>query len=56
MPHEKVARMSGVHTGNVGHGVDHHPQFAGMNEPDMRAFLKEEQAEGMHPSLKGKRF
>lgn len=31
-------------------------RFAGMSEEDMRKFLREEQAEGMHPSLRGKHF
>lgn len=59
MPHEKVARMSGVHVGNVGRGMDHHPQresLPGMSEEDTRKFMREEQQEGMHPSLKGKHF
>jgi hypothetical protein len=32
------------------------PRYAGMTEHDMREFLKEEQREGIHPSLKGKHF
>jgi hypothetical protein len=59
MPHEKVARMSGLHVGNAGRVVDHDPKnesVAGMSDAEMRQFMREEQAEGMHPSLKGKRF
>ena len=60
MPKTRVARMSGVGLEHVGSGIDHHPhqsvECAGMTDHEMREFMKEEQKEGMHPSLKGKRF
>lgn len=52
--------MAGVHAGHVVTPLDHAPQHevrcAGMTDAEMRQFMREEQAEGMHPSLKGKRF
>jgi len=40
--------------------LDHHPAHevvcAGMSDSEMRQFMREEQAEGYHPSLKGKHF
>lgn len=65
MPHRKISEMSGVSESVLHSGIDHSchatayghdPRFAGMSEHDMREFLKEEQKEGMHPSLRGKRF
>jgi hypothetical protein len=65
MPEKTIANMSGISERYVRSSVDHScraehmardPRFAGMSESDMRKFLKEEQEEGMHPSLKGKRF
>ena len=60
MVRDKLAHMSGVGVHRVGHNVEHNPhhsvQCAGMNEDEMREFMREEQREGMHPSLKGKRF
>ena len=65
MPERKIANMTGM----PGHHIrspydmsmrveqmktDH--RFAGMTEAEMREFLREEQKEGMHPSLKGKHF
>jgi hypothetical protein len=38
------------------HAMRHDPRCAGMSDAEMRTFLKEEQAEGVHPSLRGKRF
>lgn len=52
--------MAGMHTGYLNSPVDHHPHketlCAGMTDAEMREFMKEEQREGEHPSLKGKRF
>jgi hypothetical protein len=60
MPSEKITRMSGVSTHNVGRGIDHAPQAEHsqnlLNKEEMREFLREEQKEGVHSSLKGKRF
>lgn len=60
MPHDKIANLSGVRTHHVGKHIDHHPHHtagcAGMTDHEMREFMKEEQKEGMHPSLRGKRF
>jgi hypothetical protein len=59
MPHHKLARMSGMSREAVHSPLDHHPyheRYAGMTEEGMREFMREEQAEGMHPSLRGKRF
>ena len=67
MPEKKIRHMSGL---NVGYGrlgdriefdpmvqrAGHHEKYAGMSEHEMREFMKEEQREGMHPSLRGKRF
>jgi hypothetical protein len=37
--------------------VRQHPhKFAGLTEAEEKEFLKEEQKEGHHPSLKGKKF
>lgn len=59
MPHEKIRRMVGM--GSVRKSpLDHNPlgecHLPEMSERETRQFLKEEQAEGAHPSLKGKRF
>ena len=52
--------MVGVNPEQVASPLDHSPNHearcAGMNDEEMRQFMREEQAEGMHPSLKGKRF
>jgi hypothetical protein len=58
MPHKTIANLSGVRVHHTGKEIDHDPgqSCAGMNDQEMRKFMKEEQAEGMHPSLKGKRF
>ena len=60
MPHDKIAKMSGVPHVHASKGSDfeHNPneQFGGMKDTEMRKFMKEEQAEGMHPSLKHKHF
>ena len=60
MVHNKIAKMSGVPqaTHSLGADVEFHPhaQCAGMSDAEMREFMKEEQKEGMHPSLKGKHF
>lgn len=57
MPQNKIAHLSGVGTHHSGKGIDHNPhETAGLSDREMRQFMKEEQAEGMHPSLKGKRF
>ena len=65
MPEKRVARMSGMpeHVTTSPYdfsarlqAMHNDPRFAGMTDAEMRAFLKEEQAEGMHPSLQGKRF
>jgi hypothetical protein len=60
MPAGKIAKLSGMHPGQVRSLIDHHPagECAGMTEREMRQFLKEEQKEGphVHPSLHGKRF
>lgn len=65
MPERKIAHMTGMHNDHVRSPYDysarieqmkHDHRFAGMTEAEMREFLREEQREGMHPSLKGKRF
>jgi hypothetical protein len=58
MPHDKIANLSGVRTHHAGKEIDHNPHetCAGMTDHEMRQFMKEEQKEGMHPSLKGKHF
>jgi hypothetical protein len=58
MPHKTIANLSGVSVHRAGKAIDHDPgqSCAGMSDHEMRQFMKEEQAEGMHPSLKGKRF
>jgi hypothetical protein len=60
MPHDRIAKMAGVHAHNVRSPIDHHPHHeaacAGMTDAEMRQFMREEQAEGVHPSLKGKHF
>lgn len=38
------------------HSPHHEARCAGMTDEEMREFMREEQKEGMHPSLKGKRF
>ena len=52
--------MSGIHPESIKSRLDHHPHHevacANMTDAEMRQFMREEQAEGMHPSLKGKRF
>jgi hypothetical protein len=60
MPHNRIAKMTGVHPEHVASPLDHSPNHearcAGMSDAEMRQFMREEQAEGMHPGLKGKRF
>ena len=65
MPEKRIAHIAGLREDQVRSDIDfspcktahgHHPKFAGMSEHDMREFMKEEQKEGMHPSLRGKRF
>ncbi len=60
MPHNKIARLTGVTPEHISSPLDHSPHHearcAGMSDTEMRQFMREEQAEGMHPSLRGKRF
>jgi hypothetical protein len=65
MPERRVAKMSGMPECDVTspydfsariQGMRHDPRFAGMSDAEMRAFLREEQREGVHPSLQGKKF
>jgi len=60
MPQKKIARMAGMGTVHMHSPLDHHPAHevvcAGMSDHEMRQFMREEQAEGYHPSLKGKHF
>ena len=60
MPHDRIAKMSGMHAAHVKSGMDHHPyhegRCAGMTDAEMREFMREEQREGSHPSLRHKRF
>jgi hypothetical protein len=60
MPHRKISRMSGMAPEVVRSPYDHSPHHeavcAGMTDAEMREFMKEEQKEGVHPSLRGKRF
>ena len=60
MSERTISDMTGIKPEHIRSLVDHHPErearFAGMSEEEMREFLKEEQREGVHPSLKGKRF
>lgn len=60
MPHEKIRQMAGMGGARLKSPLDHNPHqechLPAMTERETRQFLKEEQAEGMHPSLKGKRF
>lgn len=34
----------------------HREEVAGMSEREMRQYFREEQREGIHPSLRGKKF
>jgi len=59
MPHQRIKNLAGF--GHSIHSpIDHNPlgecHLPGMSERETRQFLREEQAEGYHPSLKGKRF
>ena len=59
MVRQKIANMSGVGMTEVGKGIDYHPGHSArpaLNPDEMREFLREEQREGVHPSLKGKHF
>ena len=57
MPERRIAKMTGLYPENVRAPlIDHHPQKQALTPEEMREFLKEEQKEGMHPSLKGKHF
>jgi len=57
--HSKMARLSGMPAHTISSPLDHNPRTercAGMSDAELRKFFKEEQKEGMHPSLKGKKF
>ena len=60
MPERKIAHMAGMPVEYVKSEYDYNPNHqmrcAGMTDAEMREFMKEEQKEGMHPSLKGKHF
>jgi hypothetical protein len=60
MPERRIAKLAGMPEHQIKSPYDfnpHHPQrCAGMSDAEMREFMKEEQREGMHPSLKGKKF
>ena len=60
MPERKIAHMSGIPESHIRSSYDYNPNHqmrcAGMTDAEMREFMKEEQKEGMHPSLKGKHF
>jgi hypothetical protein len=62
MPHHKIEALSGLHgvRHTRGHPMEHNPHHTAhgmpLTEPEFREFLREEQKEGMHPSLRGKRF
>ena len=59
MPEKKISQMSGMPVHQLRSPYDHNPHTTaccGMSDHDIREFMKEEQKEGMHPSLKGKRF
>jgi hypothetical protein len=62
MPHDRIRAISGIRqvTTVDGSPMEHNPHHTAhghaLSETEFRAFLKEEQKEGMHPSLKGKHF
>ena len=62
MPHERIAAISGMKPAEAMRGsqFEHTPHHTAHGRPlddeEFREFLKEEQKEGMHPSLKGKHF
>ena len=62
MPHDRISAVSGVrHVEAIkGSRFEHNPHHTAHGKPltegEFREFLKEERAEGMHPSLKGKHF
>ena len=61
MPLGKISHMTGmgkhINEGHKACDFDPNPhKFGGMSDEDMREFMKEEQREGVHPSLRGKRF
>lgn len=60
MPHDKIAKMAGMHAHGIKSPLDHHPHHkvrcAGMTDAEMREFMHEEQREHEHPSLRGKKF
>jgi len=55
---KKIAGLSGLdlHDGHRAYDFDGHAHLPGMSEGETREFLREEQREGTHPSLRGKRF
>lgn len=62
MPHDRMTAISGVrHVAAVqGSRFEHNPHHTAhgkpLSEEEFREFLKEEQKEGAHLSLKGKHF
>jgi hypothetical protein len=59
MPHDRITAISGMrHVEAVkGSRFEHNPHHTAHGKPlSEEEFLKEEQKEGMHPSLKGKHF
>ena len=65
MPERRIANMTGLpeHAARSPYDFSarqetmrRDPRFAGMTDAEMREFLREEQHEGVHPSLRGKKF
>jgi len=60
MPHNRLAKMSGVHPEQIRSHLDHNPRHevvcANMTDGEMRKFLREEEKEVAHVDLKGKHF
>jgi hypothetical protein len=60
MPHDRIQAISGVRHSAKGSPLEHNPHHTAhgmpLSDAEFREFLKEEQKEGMHPSLKGKHF
>jgi hypothetical protein len=62
MPHDRIAAVSGVgHAASIrGSAFEHNPHHTAHGKPlteeEFREFLREEQAEGGHPILQGRRF
>jgi hypothetical protein len=50
-----VGRVASRHM-NIQHPCHGHDKPAHMSQEDWNRFLREEQMEGKHPSLKGKKF